>query len=1242
MMRIMENNFNLSQKQLEAEAQKDKQRQNEQKYKDKINRDIYNTMVGNPILSDDASSLPLIQYIDPPLPPKPDFCGQPINDTRKVSHMTRKAFEIVDPVAPYPISEIKTYRMPPSPKTEKQEIDLHIDVTKRIVHDPVYDWDFDDDSTHIRNETVPVPADTYIPKISLNLPPPEAKQSVPPIEKPKINTVEFEDTCPVPWLTQKPTHDAADIPETELFPSEAPRTVREMLTWIAGLQNPKHQETLEKCIHNAFKRDDVSAILPLPVNGAEITPQHVIDTIKFAAMFAASVLSAIEPKWRMAVPSLTSASKDSDQSKDADCCALLCQLRDCVYACCHQLEFLRSQCNRDTKHGGWKGCQYGNNVSLDSPLQAFLTDAADSKFDTHLFDPCSICLKSRVNMGFKREDLPKDQQTGNILNDILSPNKWIVKTTKDIEAAQNLVQKILDEVNGNPPASNKNELDKAIETVETRLQERAADLTKWKDAAEKVLQGTITNSETVKGKLDHSKKEHPGATEIGKGIKKIEDAKQKVTDVNAGLQTVHSNLQTWNTTAGKVLGKVVSKAQGVHKRLDPDGSGTLGQKIKTIGNAKNELDRANQTLETQVKALDTWITEAEKIRHAAEEKAKEAYDKLKVNQTLDENVKKIVKANKTIKEVNKSLENHLGSLNSWNQQARDVLTGAIQKANEVYEKLEDKNGDAVKYPVGHQIEAINKASKEIQTANTQLGTEVQHLSSWNTAAQSVIEKAEQKCGEILEKVKQSGPEGVIFTQAQTLKEKGTRLLEAAKDAKLAVEAQVKSALKAVVLMDESLKKDLRSVKEKIKEGITEVITSLEVNKLDQKVIRDLGSLKEKIERLKNEMESSLIKAELEALQGARSTLDGVAGTQGTIKKLTDGLETKFKSVISDPLDEKVDAVDTAIGKLGGKFGGTDKIHGIFGHIKDKVGEIKGSTNGKGSGLEGIVKRVKDLANAFVNSGYGKGFNARVGGWLEGVIGNGKDKKGLQSVTSWFEQYQNVVTKHKYKESDLKDQVKNKIMLHREISQAIAAAQGQIIEVKNDPNSITQNLKAIVSACEEFVKELDKKITRGTISGLADPIAGGIRGWMNGQSLWQRSLNEDDLKCAVRYSLIALCAGVKQVSTEINSLGTDKFGKILDDIKPKVDGLHTALDEATKPGKSPPGQPGSPAQAVDSKLGEVKNEVNNNIVTKFRENVIKELKEAVRGLPGAVQEFDRQAQTQIKEAARTYLSKALSD
>ncbi|GBE61969.1 Ribosome-binding protein 1 [Babesia ovata] len=359
------------------------------------------------------------QDLPQPVPQLPDFNGSPIPDSNLKSSLNPTAMFL--PV-PHPTIGLKT-DIPERPPQIEEEIDLHIDIAKPTFQDHMDHLDIDDDSTHIRNDIVPLPAAPYIPKISFNLPPPDPQHSVPPREDPKFTTVEFEDKCPVPWITQKPTHDLADIPETELFPSEAPHTVRDMLIWLAGLRNEKHHDTLKPCIEKAFKRgDDVSAKLTLPVNDSSITAKDVIDTIQLAATFAASVLNSIAPKWRMAVPSVTLASKVSDQSKDPDCCALLCQLRDYVYACCHQLNFLRSQCNRNTKDGGWQDRHYGSDVSSPkSPLQAFLTDASDSKFKTHPFDPCDICLKSRVNMGFEAEDLPASQQTGKHISTILTP-----------------------------------------------------------------------------------------------------------------------------------------------------------------------------------------------------------------------------------------------------------------------------------------------------------------------------------------------------------------------------------------------------------------------------------------------------------------------------------------------------------------------------------------------------------------------------------------------------------------------------------------------------------------------------------------------------------------------------------------------------------------------------------------------------------------------------------------------------
>ncbi|GBE59367.1 Ribosome-binding protein 1 [Babesia ovata] len=198
-----------------------------------------------------------------------------------------------------------------------------------------------------------------------------------------------------------------------------------MLIWLAGLQNPKHQDTLTQCIEKAFKDGDSDpSDLTLPFNGAEIRPEDVLNILKLTALFAASVLSTIEPAWKGNITlSATFKSKDSDQAQDPDCCVLLCQLRDYVYACYHQLTFLKSQCSREQSEGGWHNHEYGHAVSPQkSPLQAFLTDASASKFKTHPFDPCDICRKSRANMGFREEDLPTPQQTGNILNDILTPS----------------------------------------------------------------------------------------------------------------------------------------------------------------------------------------------------------------------------------------------------------------------------------------------------------------------------------------------------------------------------------------------------------------------------------------------------------------------------------------------------------------------------------------------------------------------------------------------------------------------------------------------------------------------------------------------------------------------------------------------------------------------------------------------------------------------------------------------------
>ncbi|CDR96976.1 hypothetical protein BBBOND_0308790 [Babesia bigemina] len=300
-------------------------------------------------------------------------------------------------------------------------LDLQIGVPDRTLQDSSYDIDVDDPPPPPAIQPLePVYPSTTA--ISVDFPPIDPPESLPNrYVDPYTHDAQTVGMCIAPWMKQTAIEDSTDIPETGLFPSQAPRTVRDMLQWLAGLKNEKHHSTLRQCIDKAFggPHSDPSQ-LAIPVNGSHIRPGDVFDILQLTAMFAGSVLSAIAPNWKANVSSRSVKSKSSEEP---DCCALLCQLRDYVYACHHQLEFLKAQCKRDKLSGGWQNCNYGSEVSpTNSPLHAFLTDGWDCDFKTHPFDPCNLCLKSRIRMGFRMEDLPNKSQSGSTLSTILTPS----------------------------------------------------------------------------------------------------------------------------------------------------------------------------------------------------------------------------------------------------------------------------------------------------------------------------------------------------------------------------------------------------------------------------------------------------------------------------------------------------------------------------------------------------------------------------------------------------------------------------------------------------------------------------------------------------------------------------------------------------------------------------------------------------------------------------------------------------
>ncbi|GBE62992.1 Extracellular matrix-binding ebh [Babesia ovata] len=772
----------------------------------------------------------------------------------------------------------------------------------------------------------------------------------------------------------------------------------------------------------------------------------------------------------------------------------------------------------------------------------------------------------------------------------------------------------------------------------------------WIEAADAAVKAAKEKAEDVHGRLDHNKNDASG-TVIGQGIGKIEEAQKQVSQVDKKLSQHIDELGTWKSAAHSVLSTAVEKAEEVRGKLNPDGKDPIGHNIEKIHTSNEAIKKANSQLKSQVESLHSWITTAEGIRQKAQKKAEEAYKKLKPHEALSKKIGEIMDANKKIKDVHTELGKVHNNLGMWNQQAKKVLDGAIDNATTVYNGLND--GHAVMNKIGE----IDSARQQIVTANSQLASEVDNLGKWKTAAGSVIDKADGKCEEILKKVKaeKDGKSDTIFEYANEMSEKGVELFRAASEAKSLVEQKVTEALEAVVAMDKSLKTDLKKVKDDIKIGIDHVIKTLQVKELDTLVKNDLKTLREKIEKLNNGDE--LVTDNLAALaETKKSTLDEKAEA---IKTSESQLEGKFKQEIQSPLSTKVKAVDQAIERLGGKFnkGGTfNSIQEIFGHIKDKVGEIKGTAgngswdNSGGSGLDGIKSAVNTYYNAFSGE---YNFEKIVNGWLQGILGK-REKRVVEWFKEWTDDHVtdgrptgkrvlgNDITFDKIFRDKIIDHLKKQ--LHGE-----AKAAGGVVGQGKSTDNITANIEAVKKGCEDFVKRIDAKLMKGQISTLLQAV----RGKVVGKIVKLKKGKDEDIDEVLKTILVALRSTSNQVSEELNSVflnippdisngdpSPGSIASILDKITPVANKLHENLEAATQqqpPGLGASGQNESPAQAVDKRLNAVRQEV-----TQLEENFKKakqNLEAEVAKLPDAVEAFNKSAEEQIKAAANTAIQKA---
>ncbi|CDR97476.1 hypothetical protein BBBOND_0313780 [Babesia bigemina] len=308
-----------------------------------------------------------------------------------------------------------------SDTTSLPEIDLSIKVFNPVPSQTFNDYDY---KQSIPKQAAPKVADLDdfslkdADRAAINIP-----MAVFPDQSPDdIN----EYVCQNPWyvspfstsVTSPPT---TPVPVTDHLPT--PQTVREMLYWFVGLNQYGLIGKIKDYVESILVECNRDAI-EVTGDSDQLTASMVTDKLTETCLYSATVIYKIKYK------DISDVFKDffNDPDKYAfyyssETAGLLCQLRDYVYACHYQLQFLKAQCERDKLSGGWRDCHYGSDITASEyPLQAFLTDGWDSDFETHLFDPCNLCHKSRVRMEFKKVDLPMISQLGSVISTILSPS----------------------------------------------------------------------------------------------------------------------------------------------------------------------------------------------------------------------------------------------------------------------------------------------------------------------------------------------------------------------------------------------------------------------------------------------------------------------------------------------------------------------------------------------------------------------------------------------------------------------------------------------------------------------------------------------------------------------------------------------------------------------------------------------------------------------------------------------------
>ncbi|CDR71983.1 hypothetical protein, conserved, partial [Babesia bigemina] len=229
-----------------------------------------------------------------------------------------------------------------------------------------------------------------------------------------------------------------------------------------------------------------------------------------------------------------------------------------------------------------------------------------------------------------------------------------------------------------------------------------------------------------------------------------------------------------------------------------------------------------------------------------------------VNELVSKVNEKVAAILKLLKSISETLWDHVNELGRWIKEADEISVDAVKDVKGIID-----NG------VGwHKSDPIKEQAKQLKDKATELywkfegatrsvedgvknakTEKVSELDKWKAAGDAAVNKAKEKCDQIVGKLKGQGSEtGIVGERkavtnaAEQLKIKADELRGKAYAAKTQIETLVSQALGEVKTMDDALRTNLRTVRDGIKSGIMDYIK----NGLNGKIKVALTEMTDKI------------------------------------------------------------------------------------------------------------------------------------------------------------------------------------------------------------------------------------------------------------------------------------------------------------------------------------------------------------------------------------------------------------